>query len=225
MTDILAQIQMEYNATVHSVTGFSPHYLVFGSPMKLSVDIIVGAQKPTQKDKEDWIQREKVLLDNVRMAVDRIREAYLQAAGEEVLVWKEPKTLIDQNSHKKLVCGYQGPFRVISRIPGKDTYKVQRIKPDGSLDREELIVSILKLKRYYRAPKWLQKNQKKQFLYRNPLHKRRKQIPPSLRWSWEDLLEKPIKIKSERSLRERTSGMILRRLENGREGNEWMFGS
>ena len=38
----LPRVQLEYNATVHSVTGFSPYYLVYGQPLRTSLDIVLS---------------------------------------------------------------------------------------------------------------------------------------------------------------------------------------
>ena len=132
----LTQIQLEYNGAVHSTTGFSPYYLVYGQPISLSTDLVVG--KSERKEKEDWSKSKMLLLDNIRVATDRIRMAYEKAVeqwnaklpntrrifveNDEVLIWRTAlKTNVDKDVHKKLISAYEGPYRVLKRIEEKDT--------------------------------------------------------------------------------------------------------
>ena len=74
----LTQVQLEYNGAIHATTGFSPYYLVFGQPISLSMDLLVG--KRERKERLDWSKSKLVLLDNIRVATERIKVAYDKAA-------------------------------------------------------------------------------------------------------------------------------------------------
>ena len=166
----LTQVQLEYNGAIHATTGFSPYYLVFGQPISLSMDLLVG--KRERREREDWSKSKLVLLDNIRVATERIKTAYDKAAerwnaklrhkqrifkeGDEVLIWRTvPKTDKEKEKHKKLISAYEGPYRVLKRIEDKDTYVVQRIVEENNQEEKSITVSILRMKRFVRPPAWL----------------------------------------------------------------------
>ena len=54
----LPELVKAYNTTVHASTGFTPHYVVFGTHARLPVDLVQGTwvnQEPVSV--EDWVQR------------------------------------------------------------------------------------------------------------------------------------------------------------------------
>ena len=53
----LDRIQLEYNGCVHRITGFSPYFLVFGQPMSMSIDVMLGKNK---KELEKWKELKRV---------------------------------------------------------------------------------------------------------------------------------------------------------------------
>lgn len=51
-----------YNATVHSLTGYSPYYLFFGREPILPIDLTLGLHKSTDDENlpvDDWIQEHR----------------------------------------------------------------------------------------------------------------------------------------------------------------------
>ena len=61
--DSLNKLMYAYNCTKHSVTGYSPYFLLFGRNPKLSIDIILSEhQEPTneQPNYHNFIQTWKV---------------------------------------------------------------------------------------------------------------------------------------------------------------------
>jgi len=80
--------------------------------------------KKEVKERKSWNLQELKLLDNIRIATERIEKAHLKAAklhakrsnqiiyqpGEEVLIWRrQAKTNIEKGSHKKLISVFEGP--------------------------------------------------------------------------------------------------------------------
>ena len=85
------------------------------------------------------------LLDNVRIAAERICESHVRAAkrwdenkkirvfrvGDRVLVWRtNPKTDIEKGLHQKLISAYEGPYIVKKKIEGKDVYVIAKEEGD-----------------------------------------------------------------------------------------------
>ncbi|MFN9906631.1 MAG: hypothetical protein ACK56F_10990, partial [bacterium] len=80
----------------------------------------------------------------IRLAVDRIRDAHRKEAdawnehinwkrvqfkvGQLVMCWKDiAKTNKDKYIHAKLVSSWCGPYQIINRMTGKDTYQLAGI--------------------------------------------------------------------------------------------------
>jgi hypothetical protein len=108
----LGQIQVEYNTHPHTVTGYSPYYLVFGQNLSLAETVLLDANRePIAKS---------IWEDNLRIAATRLRRAYQKEAEkwnahikwskrvfqpeDVVLVWKvPPKTDLNKGIHRKLI--------------------------------------------------------------------------------------------------------------------------
>ena len=67
--DHLPFVLNAYNTTVHSATGFSPHFLMFGREQK--VDIYLGNPRRDQKTVSEYA---KLLLDRMKRAHDLVRQ-------------------------------------------------------------------------------------------------------------------------------------------------------
>jgi len=124
---------VEYNSHPHSVTGFNPYYLVFGQNLSLSETVLLDVTKEPEV-KSVWE-------DNLQIAANRIKVAHQKESeqwnnhikwshrvfkvGDEVLMWRiPPKTNFDSGSHQKLQSGWDGPYRVMDKMEGRDVYRV-----------------------------------------------------------------------------------------------------
>ena len=59
--EFLPQLCFSYNCTPHTVTGFSPYFLLFGRHPQLSIDRLLGEQ--TGNDQEDWVKSHRKKLE------------------------------------------------------------------------------------------------------------------------------------------------------------------
>ncbi|MFN9909193.1 MAG: hypothetical protein ACK56F_24250, partial [bacterium] len=143
------------------MTGYSPYYLVFGQNLSLAETVLLDAtQEPIAKS---------VWEDNLRIAATRLRRAYQKEAekwnshikwservfqvDDVVLVFKQPpKTDLNKGVHRKLISGWEGPYRVISKMEGRDVYRVKLVGEDGVNDE---VVNVKRMKKFVRAPEWL----------------------------------------------------------------------
>lgn len=62
-----------YNATPHSSTMYSHHYLMFGREARLPIDLLLGEDEDVEESPIDWLAAHQT----------RLRDAY-QRAGEHL---------------------------------------------------------------------------------------------------------------------------------------------
>lgn len=95
----LAKLAFAYNATVHSSTGFSPHFLLFGRSPRLPVDDVFGIENETplaEKTYEQFTQKWK----------DSINQAFEIAKQHQDKANQQNKRLYDKKTRgAELVVG------------------------------------------------------------------------------------------------------------------------
>jgi len=69
--DHLPFVLNAYNTTVHSATGFSPHFLMFGREQRAPVDVSLGNPRRDQKTVSEYAE---LLLDRMKRAHDLVRQ-------------------------------------------------------------------------------------------------------------------------------------------------------
>ena len=69
----LPELLYVYNATPHSSTTYSPHFLMFGREARLPVDLLLGKDEEVDENLSDWLATHQT----------RLRDAY-QRAGEHL---------------------------------------------------------------------------------------------------------------------------------------------
>ena len=139
-TEYLPELVYVYNATVHSSTGFSPYYLLFGREPTLPIDFILGTLDATQSySVDDWLEKHK---QRLRQAMDRAavnidksaqqrreqhnkdkREAPIDIGTRVLLRNRVPGRNKIQDTWSST------PYKVVAR-PGDNVYTVQLA--DGS---------------------------------------------------------------------------------------------
>ena len=130
------KVCMAYNSSVHSSTGFSPFFLMFGREAKLPVDLMYGSNPTEAKPVSDYALQLKMSLQS---AYSLVRE---QCKAEH----RRQKALYDEKAHgkpfrpgdtvwlfspaiprgrsKKLHLPWKGPFTVKERL-GDCVYRIK----------------------------------------------------------------------------------------------------
>ena len=141
------KVCMAYNTSVHSSTGYTPFYLMFGRQARLPVDVIFGTSpSDPQSPSEYAVTLQKHLMsayESVRKTGNnqhqRQKEYYDKkihgdphAVGDLVWVFN-PK--VPKNNHRKLFHPWTGPFKVLKQL-SECTYRVQQL---GGRKRRQIV--------------------------------------------------------------------------------------
>lgn len=147
--DHLPALLMAYNTTVHSSTGMTPYFIMYGRHARLPVDIATGlAPQQLKYDLNDWVHAHHQILTNAfhqaqshsqrqqerdKQRYDRRSRTVPLLPGERVLVRN-----FRRRSQGKLAPHWQRtPFVVIAQVqPGHPVYKV---RPEGGSGPEKTI--------------------------------------------------------------------------------------
>ena len=135
----IRKVCLAYNSSVHSSTGYSPFFLMFGQQVKLPVDLMYGTGEVAEVPIPMYVQRLKVAL----------REAYALVRNKCATEHRRQKGIYDEKIHgnpfnsgdlvwlhspavprgqsRKLHRPWKGPFKVEERI-GDSTYKIKGLR-------------------------------------------------------------------------------------------------
>ena len=132
----LSKLCMAYNTSVHSSTGFTPFYLMFGRQAKLPIDIVYGnpfpesisigqyvtdLRKSFQEAYQNVRARTNAVTQRQKELYDRKAHGDMFEAGD--LVWLH-NPAVPRGRSRKLHCPWTGPFTVVKRLSDV-VYRIQ----------------------------------------------------------------------------------------------------
>jgi hypothetical protein len=153
--DFLTPVEIAYNSSPHSSTGFTPYELNGGSGT-LPLDIALGTAPATKVQAvEDLMSEVRQHIEDARLLLDKRQETQKRyadqrrreeryAVGDEVMLSTRKMTAV---KGRKLTDPYMGPFRVIA-LHGEVNVELN-LPP--SMRRIHPVVHVDRLKRYHRS--------------------------------------------------------------------------
>jgi len=162
----LSEFSMSYNSTVHTATGFSPAYLLYGfEPNRIPQFLLPPGQPQDRsgfrKDSslsflEELDSARNLARDSITIAQNAFRNAYNRrrihkefSVGDLVLINPHTLRLLGPwGGHgQKLSERYEGPFEVTEKV-GPNTYRI-RLPPDYDIHP---VLNIAHLEPYHESP-------------------------------------------------------------------------
>jgi hypothetical protein len=132
----LSVLEMAYNNSKQTSTGFSPFYLNSGQEVQMPLDLSLGAARacnnPEAQDRIIQLRKDLVLAkDSIRKAqqrqghyADQHRRNILFQVGDQVLLSTEHLKLVGDNRSIKFANRYIGPFKII-KVVGNNAYELE----------------------------------------------------------------------------------------------------
>ena len=119
---------MAYRSAVHETTGQTPAKIVFGSDLRLPVDLKFGSKLETKEANGNYVsnlqdklilvhdhvrQRSKIVSDRVKVRYDKIINSEGFNEDDLVLLYNPQRR---KGLSPKLQCNWEGPYKIVNRI-------------------------------------------------------------------------------------------------------------
>jgi hypothetical protein len=159
-SEYLGTITMEYNATVHSATKESPHFLLMGKEFWFPEDILVNSQKIqdpkwTNSNFPELMERLEEAVKRVEVQSKRNAKYYNKKrlpgkfkVGQKVWEIIQSRTDKEGGTHRKLVLQGEGPFEIVSISRDENTCRIH-------VGDEEKTLNMARVKAYTERPEWM----------------------------------------------------------------------
>ena len=130
--EALPKVCIAYNTSIHSTTGYSPFYLMYGREPRLPIDIVYGTQSQSSTSVDHFVQKSHTLMEQ---AYNRVREHLSTRHQRQKDIYDKRihgkpykdgdtvwlfDTVIDKGKSKKFHHPWQGPYRVLKKISDCD---------------------------------------------------------------------------------------------------------
>ena len=125
-----------YNTSVHSTTGYSPFFLMFGRQATIPVDLMYNLNQGQEKELPDYVHqlreglkeayalvRNRCESEHQRQKAIHDRKVHVKPFGIGNMVWLFSPA-VPRRRCKKFHHPWKGPFKVVEK-KGSSTYKIK----------------------------------------------------------------------------------------------------
>ncbi|KAL8615846.1 hypothetical protein ACOMHN_048554 [Nucella lapillus] len=153
----LQEMVQAYNTTPHSVTGFSPYYLLFGQDPHLPVDVLLGRETVLASGATDWVQQHRARLHEAHSRVQNQLLKEVESHKEKQALPKDTSLAVGDlvyirnrgTGRRKIQDRWRPELHVVTARPFENT-PVYSVRPHSggrefTLNRKDLLPAVAPL--------------------------------------------------------------------------------
>lgn len=130
--EALPKVCIAYNTSIHTTTGYSPFYLMYGREPRLPIDIVYGTQSHASTSVDHFVQKSHTLMEQAYNSVRQHLSTGHQCQKEiyDKRVHGKPYSdgdtvwlfnpIVEKGQSKKFHHPWKGPYRVLKKISDCD---------------------------------------------------------------------------------------------------------